>query len=256
MNFRTKISKVNIKTLAALVLRIIDTVINSGIEAAKVSKRFLHLVDVNTRYQKAITLDEEANMKEAVKAKYNLRSELFLQMYAYLEGLLNSPDAEIKAASNLLFRQVNRFGKNFGKLRLADQTTQYVTIIEALKRPEFTAALLKTLLTQKLIEIDNAHKNYEQLYMDYGNSSNLKVAPSNLRKELSDAVKLYMDEVNLMASENDTAQWYTLCTNLQIRFDEVSVTVARKSKLDVKTESKPETKTETLVEDSDSPKVA
>jgi hypothetical protein len=252
MKYRSKTNKVNIKTLAALVLRIIDTVIKSGIESAKVSKRFLHLVDVNTRYQNAITLNEEANLKKAVKAKYDLRSELFLQMYAYLEGLLNSPDAEIMAAANLLFRQVNRFGKNFGKLRLADQTTQYVTIIEALKRPEFATALVKTLLTQKLIEIDSAHQNYEQLYMDYGNSSSLKVAPSNLRKELSDAVKLYMDEVNLMASENDTAQWYTLCTNLQIRFDEVSVTVARKSK----TESTPDSKTEPLVEDGDSTNVA
>ena len=161
MNFREKINKVNIKTLAALVLRIIDTVINSGIEAAKVSKRFLHLVEVNTRFQNAITLDEEANLKEAVKAKYDLRSELFLQMYGYLEGLLNSPDAEIKVAANLLFRQVNRFGKNFSKLRLADQTTQYVTIIEALKRQEFSTALDKTILVQKLTDIDNAHQDYE-----------------------------------------------------------------------------------------------
>lgn len=248
MKYRSKTNKVNIKTLAALVLRIIDTVIKSGIESAKVSKRFLHLVDVNTLYQNAITLDEEAILKEKVKAMYDLRSELFLQMYAYLDGLLNSPDAEIKAAANLLFRQVNRFGKNFSKLRLADQTTQYVTIIEALKRTEFTAALVKTLLTQKLTDIDNAQHDYEQLYMGYGNSTSLKVAPSNLRKELADAVKMYIDEVNLMASEIDTPEWYTLCTNLQIRFDEVSVTVARKSKT--------ETESETSVEESSSPSVA
>jgi hypothetical protein len=231
VNFRSKINKANIMQLSGLVLRIIDTVILSGIQAAKVTKRFLHLVDVSSRYQAAITHDEEEKeLKKGVKAKYDLRCELFLQMYNYLEGLLNSPNAEMKAAANLLFQQVNRFGKNFSKCMLLVQTAQYVTIIEALKRPEFTVALATTMLTEKLSAIDQAQKDYEGLFMVKTNNSSVKVVPSDLRKELADAIKDYIDEVNLMASQIDTPEWYTMCVNLQNRFDEVNITVAQKTK--------------------------
>lgn len=241
MNYRSKTNKINIMSLSALVLRIIETVILSGIQAAKVTKRFLHLVDVSMRYQAAIALGEEEELKKAVKAKYILRSELFLQMYNYLEGLLNSPDDEMKAAAGILFKQVNRFGKNFNKLTLLVQTAQYRTIIDALKRSEFTDALVTTLLTEKLNAIDQSQTEYEQLYMGKTNNYSIKVVPSDLRKELTDAIKGYMDEVNMMASEVDTAEWYTLCVNLQNRFDEVNITVAQKSKPETPTKDAPTT---------------
>ncbi|MEI8087497.1 MAG: DUF6261 family protein [Paludibacter sp.] len=231
MNYRSKTNKSNIMQLSALVLRLIDTVIASGIQAAKVTKRFLHLVDVSLRYQAAITLDqEESELKKAVKAKYDLRSELFNQMYNYLEGSLNSPDTEMKAAANVLFQQVNRFGKNFSKAMLLVQTAQYVTIIAAVKRSEFAAALVTTLLTEKLSALDQAQADYELLYTGITNRSSVKVVPSDLRKELTDAIKEYMDEVNLMASQVDTPEWNSLCVNLQNRFDEVNLTVAQKTK--------------------------
>jgi len=231
VNFRSKTNKANVMQLSALVLRIIESVILSGIQAAKVTKRFLRIVDVSSRYQAAIALDQEENeLKKAVKAKYDLRSELFNQMYNYLEGLLNSPNAEMKTAANLLFQQVNRFGKNFSKPMLLVQTAQYHTIIEALKRSEFTDALVTTLLTEKLSALDQVQKDYEQLFMGKTNNSSVKVVPSDLRKELADAIKEYMDEVNLMASEIDTAEWYTLCMNLQNRFDEVNISVVQKTK--------------------------
>jgi len=242
VNFRYKTNKANIMQLSGLVLRIIETVILSGILAAKVTKRFLHLVDVSSRYQIAIRLDqEESNLKKAVKAKYDLRIELFTQMYNYLEGSLNSPNAEMKAAANLLFQQVNRFGKNFSKPMLLVQTAQYHTIIGALKRSEFTDALVTTLLTEKLSELDQLHKDYELLYTGISNRTSVKVVPSDLRKELADAIKEYMDEVNLMASEVDTAEWYTLCVNLQNRFDEVNLTVAQKIKTEALAKDAPTT---------------
>jgi len=242
VNFRYKTNKANIMQLSGLVLRIIETVILSGILAAKVTKRFLHLVDVSSRYQIAIRLDqEESNLKKAVKAKYDLRIELFTQMYNYLEGSLNSPNAEMKAAANLLFQQVNRFGKNFSKPMLLVQTAQYHTIIGALKRSEFTDALVTTLLTEKLSELDQLHKDYELLYTGISNRTSVKVVPSDLRKELADAIKEYMDEVNLMASEVDTAEWYTLCINLQNRFEEVNITVAQKTKTDALAKDAPTT---------------
>ena len=165
-----------------------------------------------------------------VKAKYELRSELFNQMYNYLEGLINSPNTEMKAAADVLFQQVNMFGKNFSKTMLLVQTAQYVTIIAALKRSEFTDALVTTLLTEKLSNLEQTQNDYELLYTGITNRSSVKVVPSDLRKELTDAIKEYMDEVNLMASEVDTTEWYTLCVNLQNRFDEVNITVAQKSK--------------------------
>ena len=233
LNFRSKTNKVNNKTLDALAARVIDTVIKSGNSDAKVSKRFLLLLALYKRYRQAILLGDEDQLKLAVKAIYKLRSELFAQMYGYLEGLTNSPDADMKAAAILLFRQVNRFGKSFSKLRLADQTTQYRTIIEALNRPEFTIALVKTLLTDKLSAIEQSQGEYEQLYTGFTDINSVIVAPTTLRKELIESIIQYVEEVNILASQVDTPEWYSMCSNLQNRFDEVSITTSSKSKTEV-----------------------
>jgi hypothetical protein len=242
VNYRTKLNKANIMELSALVLRIIETVLLSAIQGAKVTKRYLRLVDVSSRFQAAIKLDQdEKDLKKAVKDNYDLRSELFYQMYNYLEGSLNSPNAEMKTAANLLFQQINRFGKNFSKSKLLEQTAQYTTIIEAMKTSEFIAALATTLLTDKLSALDKAHKDYESFFTGKTDKSSVKVVPSNLRNELVFAIKEYMDEMNLMASEVDTDEWYTLCVNLQNRFDEVNISVVQKPKTETPAKDTPTT---------------
>lgn len=133
MNLKTKANRIGNESLAQLGMRIIDTVDKSGIEDAKVSKYFLNLEDVNARYQIAIEIGNEKQVKKAIDDKYKERYEVFCQMYLYIQGLLNSPDTEMKAAAIILFEQLKKYGKNFSKDKIADQSLHYGLIIEALK---------------------------------------------------------------------------------------------------------------------------
>lgn len=227
MNFKSKINRINNESGAMLALRIIDTVNKSGIEDARLSKQFLELENVNSRYQIAIEPANDKQLKSAITSLYTQRTNIFQEIYGYLEGLLNAPDADMKAAASLLFEQVSKYGKSFSKFRIADQSLRYIRIIESLMKPEFAAALTKTLLTDKLALLDQVQLDYEGLYMGRGNSSVSKVAPSNLRNELNAAIKKYMEEVNWTASREESEQWNTLKTNLQQRFDEVNVTMRK-----------------------------
>jgi len=227
MNFKSKTNKINNESRAMLALRMIETVIKSGITDAKVSKLFLQLQDVNTRYQTAIEPGNDKQAKSAIAALYNQRNNIFLELYVYLEGLLNSPDNEMKTAAALLFEQLSKYGKSFSKLRIADQSLRYIRIIESMKKADFEAALTKTMLTEKLALLDQVQLDYEELYMGLGNSFATKVAPSSLRNELNNAIKLYMDEVNWMAGRENTDEWNTLRNNLQRRFDEVNVSMKK-----------------------------
>jgi hypothetical protein len=228
MFYKTKTNKINNESRAMLALRIIDTVNKSGIADAKVSNAFVQLEDVNARYQIAIEPGTARQVSQSITDKYKERATLFAGIYDYLYGLLNSPDTDMKAAATLLFEQISKYGKNFSSYRLADQSLRYIRIIESLKMPEYEVALTKTLLTNKLAELDQVQLDYEELYMGRGNTFATKVAPSSLSKELNDAIKLYMDEVNWMATRTNTEAWNTLRNNLQKRFDEVNVTSTRK----------------------------
>jgi hypothetical protein len=229
MKFKSKTNKINNESRAMLVLRIIDTVIKSGIQAARVSKLFLQLEDVSARYQVAIEPGNDKQVKSAITALYKQRSNLFLETYTYLEGLLNSPDIDMKTAATMLFEQVSKYGKSFNRSKIADQSLRYIRIIESLKKPEYAAALTKTMLTEKVALLDQVQLDYEELYMGRGNNSATKVAPTSLRNELNNAIKLYMEEVNWMARRENSEEWNTLKTNLQQRFDEVNVSMRKQA---------------------------
>lgn len=229
MNYKSKTNKINNESSAILALRIIDTVTKLGINDALTSKSFTQLVDVNMRYQEAIEPSNDEQTKLAIKTLFNNRATTFSEMHSYTEGMLNSPDAEMKEGAKLLFEQINKYGKNFSSLKIADQSLRYIRIVEGLKKPEYQMPLLKVGLTEKAALLNQTQLDYEDLYMGSGNNSVKKVAPSNLRKELNYSIKMYMDEVNWMTNRMDTEEWYTLRSNLQKRFDEVNVSTKKQT---------------------------
>jgi len=229
MKYKSKTNRINNESGAILALRIIDTVTKSGIEDALTSKSFTQLVDVNSRYQIAIEPSNDEQIKLAIKNLFNNRGTTFSEIHSYTEGMLNSPDAEMKEAAKLLFDQINKYGRNFSNLKIADQSLRYIRIIEGLKRPEYQMPLMRAGLTEKVALLDQTQLEYEDLYMGRGNNSAKKVAPSNLRKELNDSIKMYMDEVNWLTNRMDTEEWDTLRSNLQKRFDEVNVSTKKQT---------------------------
>lgn len=232
MNYKTKINRISNDSRAMLALRIIDTVNKSAIEAARQSKLFLQLVGVNQRYQVAIAPGNSRQVRLAIEVLHKQREDLFEETYGYLEGLLNSPDPEMKAAATLLWGYINMFGRNPGNTKVAGQSLRYIRIIEALKRPECAGALATTKLTERIGMLDQLQLDYEELYMGRGNDSAARVAPTRLTNEMNKSIKLYMDEVHLMAAGEQTDEWDALKANLLQRFDEVKVTPRRQPPAD------------------------
>lgn len=228
MLYKSKANRIGILSLAALALRIIDTVIKSGIEAARNSKQFLNLIEVNGRYQKAIEPRNEKQVSEQIKELFAQRYNLFIEIFDYVDGQTKSPDAAVKAAALLVFELLNKYGRNFRNLKIADQSIIFIRIIESLKKHEMEAPIVKILLTDKLAELDQVQLDYENRYLGKGNSLSSKVAPSSLRREMEDAIKLYVDELNWMTKSMDTVEMQTLYSNVNQRFAEVTVTATRK----------------------------
>ncbi len=230
MKIKTKASKVGIKSLGALAIQVIATVIESEVVEATTTKQFLGLVEVNKRYQDALEPVNIKEVSEAIEAKFEQRNGLFYSMYDYVNGLLKSPDAETKVAAKQIFDHLNKYGKNFSRVKLADQTLQYNHIVESLKEAENQPALVKILLANKAAQLADLHLDYESMHRKRGNSAVSYVAPTKLRLEMEKAAKLYLDEVRWMASQNDSKPWKTLSLNVEKRFLELNPSIARKEK--------------------------
>jgi hypothetical protein len=229
MLFKSKANRVGNKSLAALGLRIIDTVEKSGIDEARSSKQFLILKkEVNGRYQIAIVPGDSKEIADNIQALFSERKLMFLDAYDYVQGQTKSPIPDVKEAATILFRELNKFGRTFYKVKIADQSVQYIRIIENLKKPEFQPAVTKISLSDKLSRLDQIQLDYESLYLGKGNSDSTNVAPSNIRKEMQQAVKLYLEELRWLANTNETVQWQTLYRNVEQRFNEVNVSLTRK----------------------------
>jgi len=244
MLYKSKANRVGNVSLAALGLRIIDTVEKSGIDEARSSKQFLILKEVNGRYQFAIVPGDSKEVQNRIQALFSERKMMFVDVYDYVQGQTKSPISDVKEAAGIVFRELNKFGRNFYRVKIADQSVQYIRIIENLKKPELQPAITKISLGDKLSNIDQIQLDYESLYLGKGNSDSANVAPSNIRKEMQEAVKLYLEELRWLTNTNETVQWQTLYRNVEQRFNEVNVSLTRK-KTDTTTDSTTATTTST-----------
>jgi hypothetical protein len=236
MSYKSKANRVGKISLAALGLRIIDTVEKSGIDEARSSKQFLILKEVNGRYQIAIVPGDSKEIAENIQALFGERKSVFVDAYDYVLGQTKSPIPDVKEAAEIIFKELNRFGRTFYSTKIADQSVQYIRVIENLKKPEFQSAITKISFGVKLSRLDQVQQDYETLYLGKGNASSTNVAPSNLRKEMQEAVKMYVEELRWLANTHETAEWQTLYRNVEQRFNEVNVSLTRK-KADTPSES-------------------
>ncbi len=236
MYYKTKASRVGNTSLAALGERIISTVVKSGIDEARSSKQYVLLEEVNNRYQQAIMPDDAKQLSENISFLFNQRNQLFLEMYDYVNGQTKSPDPETRQAAAKVFQVLNKYGRGLTSVKIADLSVQFIRIIEALKKAELVPAVTKIILAGMLAEFEQLQLDYEDLYLGRGNDSTVRVAPSSLRKEMENAVKLYVEELKWLANGADTEAWHTLYRNVEQRFNEVNVSATRK-KADIATDS-------------------
>lgn len=225
---KSKLARLSNESLAILALRIIDTVYKSEIATAKATKQFVALKEVNERFQQAVEPYSNKQTSEAIDAKFNERRNLFVALYVYIQGMLNSPDPETRVAAGQLFDVINKYGKNFSNLKIADQSLRYIRIIESLKSAVYTTALSKTLLTDKLAQLDTLQLDYEDLYMNRSNTRK-RISASTMRTELTTAIRLHYEESYWMADQSGLDEWFSLCHNIDMRFGEVNVSAAKQA---------------------------
>jgi hypothetical protein len=228
MLYKSKANRVGNLSLAALGLRIIDTVEKSGIDEALNSKQFQQLEGVNNRYQLSIIPNNASEVSKNIGSLFKDRNNLFIDMFDYVKGQTKSPDTDTKTAAVIVFTVLNKYGRGLTNVKIADLSVRFIRIIEGLKKPELAPAVTLMLLTEKLAEFEQLQLDYEDMYMGYGNVSSARVAPSNIRKEMQDAIKLYVEELKWMANSANTEAWRTLYRNVEQRFNEVNVSTTRK----------------------------
>lgn len=228
MLYKTKANRIGNISLAALGVRIIDTVAKSGIDEATSSKQFIVLEEVNGRYQASIVPGDEKQVSDSIKALFKSRRMFFDDIYEYVKGQTKSPLPEVKEAALRVFTRLNKYGRSYSNVQIADQSVRYIRVIEGLKKPDIIADVTKIMLTDKVAQLDQVQLDYEDLYLNRGNDSSVKVAPSSLRKEMQDAVKLYVEELRWLTNTNNTEEWRALYRNVEQRFSEVNVSATRR----------------------------
>jgi len=120
MSYKTKANRIGNISLAALGVRIIDTVAKSGIDQATSSKQFIALQEVNSRYQASIVPGDEKQVSDSIKALFKSRRILFDDIYDYVKGQTKSPSPEVKEAAQRVFTQLNKYGRNYSNVQIAD----------------------------------------------------------------------------------------------------------------------------------------
>lgn len=221
---KSKIHKMSSETVATVGLRLIETIEKSGTEEVKNSIYFSQLKEVNNRYRKAIEPVDKAT-KMAISGFFDLRREVFANMYDMVRGLTSSRIASDKAAAVRLFSVLNMYGvKSFINIRKADLTQRYKTIVEALKQPKFAADIEQLKLSDMLTELEVAHSTYESMYRAWGDAQSLRIPSAQMRQEMNTALKNIIDEVSFLSGKYPTEANIVLSKNIEQRFAEVYVT--------------------------------
>lgn len=237
-NFKSKVSKLSNETLVMLAMRVSETVNQSSVDTAKNGVYFLRMISAIQRYMSSIGTSSEQQFSREISLLFDKRKQYFDEIYTYLKGLCLSPDVELRLAAELLFEVVNRFGLSFKQQKISDQSLYYMRIIETLKKTDYTSALSKTLLTDKLVAIDAVQLEYEALYMTRGNSKTMTSATNVICSEIRIELKLFYDELNWAISLNETEDQISLLKNIDMRMNEIYSLPRKTNKEEMKTTEK------------------
>lgn len=233
--YLNKINRLGVESLAIFSYRVIDTTTKLEIPELENSNEFKTFTEVHNRYQQAVSPRNQQLTSKAIVECYDARQLQFSSMYSYVQGLTNSPETDVQAAAQSVFTVLNMYGRYFYKLKIAEQSLRFIRIVESLKAPGLAAQLAKLKLTDKVAQLDLVQREYEDLYMGRGNARLGVVSASSMRKELQDAMKLFMDEVSWMARKANNSEWETLALQLQARLDEMTVSVKASKVTDAST---------------------
>ena len=225
INNFSKISKASNETVAMLSKRILEAVVKSDIQEAVNGKQYHVHAD---GWSISVSTKMDAVQRSAGKARKPMR----VIMYVYAKGLCNAPDTEMAEAATQVFKALNMYGQFLSNLRRDVQSFRYIRIIEALKQPELSAALVKTQLAARVEELDSAQREYENQFSIRSTKLKVKVTASSLRRELNEAIRLHIEELNWLALQTGSEAIRKLCIEVNARVDDLTVSSQKNDTVD------------------------
>lgn len=226
MGPKAKISKLSNNSLGTLTERIINNIDASTVVEVKTADFYTLCVQVYEQYKTATTKKEKQKTDD-IDIAFQNRKFILAEMRKYTQGLQISPDEEMKTSANKLFAEMNRFGWDFVNLKSADQSHNYTLIIAGLKKPELTADLQALKLTEKVAQLEQAHRSYEECYMQWRNFKKAATTASQLRSQVEVALKNLLDELEWMLRKTPTEAMKELHTCIYARIEEVNLSKSK-----------------------------
>ena len=226
MGPKAKISKTSNKSLGTLTERIISNIDASPVTEVKTSDYYALCVQVLENYKTATT-KKEKKKTDGIDIAFQNRKLMLAEIRKYLQGQQISPDEEVKSSANKLFAEINRFGSDFTNLKSADQSHNYSLIISGLKKSELTADLQALKLTEKVTQLEQAHRSYEEGYMKWGDFKKAAATASQLRSQLEAALKDLLDELDWLLRKTPTEAVKNLHTSVYARIDEINLSKSK-----------------------------
>ena len=219
--FKTKLHKLSNEALVMLAMRVLKTVDQSEVEAAKNAVFLSKIREQILNYMNTIGTNKNLDYSTKISTLFNKRKHLFDEQYLYLKGTSKSPDPELRQAAEKLVEVSSMLGVNFSQRKLADKSMRYKRLIEALKKPENESAITKLAMNDRLAELESVQLEYETLYMDRGNTKVLTIALSYVRVDIQQSLIRFYDELNWLILLNETEELISLRRIIEERMNEL-----------------------------------
>jgi hypothetical protein len=222
MGPKAKISRLSNDSLGTLTARIIHNIDASTVVEVKTADFYDLTVAVYERYRTATTKGEKKK-DDAIKVEFQNRKDIFGDIRKYLQGLQISPDEDTKTSANKVYTELTRFGRDFVNTKTADQSYIYSQIIAGLKKTELSADIQTVKLSAKVAQLETAHRNYEEQYMQWGDFKKAALPASKLRSEVESALKNLIDEMDWLIRKSPSEALKNLHTSIYARIDELNL---------------------------------
>lgn len=225
-----------------LCLMILEEANKSVLPEAKSHETSLKLNACYSTFQKSIdrTIRKNKNSPAATAAEKR-RSKALTGARSIVKGLMNSPDATMRAKAQRVYAELDKFGAGVERLHDDDETTKLLSILEGLDDPAVKPMVAELNLTAFVEELRTATNEYlkewnirEDDVEEYRNTA----SATNQLGEVQEAIDSYYDYVVAM-SKYDTKkeEWAKLASAIHSRY----VTL-KQNQQQGKSSTKPDTK--------------
>ena len=218
------ITKIPVGTLGTLVLRIIEDVENSKVQAVIESKEFTKLKELSAKFQASIDKKKNSELTILVDQKDAERDYLLKGFRRHLAAEKNGPIPELVKVAESATIILERFGTGIERLAYAEESQKIKSILEEFKRAE-NADIVKSLnLAIYLEKLGKANQEFEEVFSQRSKDETAIdeiESATQIRKELNSALNDVADLIAFTARFKTTDESQALQVALLKKIDDV-----------------------------------